>query len=186
MRKLSEIIVEDGITDKSSYNWVRKASRGIIIKDNKVLMIYSNAFNDYTFPGGGVKRDESYQKALYRELSEEVGAKGIKIVKAFGQTLELRRSFHHKGEQYRQISKYFVCRVASFGEQNLEKREEDHGAEPVWIEPAKALAHNEKVKQDVMHQRRGAKTTIIRENIVLKHLIKEGIKWENLKSLKNI
>jgi hypothetical protein len=37
-----------------------------------------------------------------------------------------------------------------------------------------------------MHQRRGAKTTIIRENIVLKHLIKEGIKWKNLKSLKSI
>jgi hypothetical protein len=34
-----------------------------------------------------------------------------------------------------------------------------------------------------MHQRRGAKTTIIRENIVLRHLIKEGIKWENLKWL---
>ena len=186
MRKLSEIIVEDGIKNKHSYNWVRKASRGIILKDNKVLMIYSHAFNDYTFPGGGVKREESYQRALYRELSEEVGARGIKIVKAFGQTLELRKSFHHVGEQYRQISKYFICSVAAFGQQNLEQREQWHGAEPVWIEPAKALAHNEMVKQDDMHQRRGAKTTIIRENIVLRHLIKEGIKWENLKWLMTI
>jgi hypothetical protein len=33
-----------------------------------------------------------------------------------------------------------------------------------------------------MHQQRGAKTTIIRENIVLQQLIDEGIvKWENLK-----
>ena len=31
MRKLSEIIVEDGIKNKHSYNWVRKASRGIIL-----------------------------------------------------------------------------------------------------------------------------------------------------------
>ncbi|MGI6787183.1 MAG: NUDIX hydrolase [Acholeplasmataceae bacterium] len=176
MRKLSEIIVEDGIKDKNSYNWVRKASRGIVLKDDKVLMIYSPVFDDYTFPGGGVKKDESYQRALYRELREEVGAKNIKIVRAFGQTLEVRKSFHYKGEQYRQISKYFICRVEEFGEQQLDKREEDHGAIPLWIEPAKALAHNQSVQQDEMHQRRGAKTTIIRENIVLKMIIKEGIK----------
>ncbi len=176
MKKLSKIIVEDGIKDISAYNWVRKAARGIIVQDNKVLMIYSHSYDDYTFPGGGVKRDESYQKALYRELKEEVGARGIKIIKAFGQTLEVRKSYHHENQQYRQISKYFICRVTHFGNQQLEEREADHGAMPVWIEPGKALAHNESVKKDVMHQRRGAKTTIVRENIVLKALIEEGIK----------
>lgn len=175
MRKLSKVIVEDTIKDPTQYNWVRKASRGIIIKDGKVLMIYSKSYDDYTFPGGGVKRGESYQRALYRELGEEVGAKGIKIVKAFGQTLEVRRSFRYENENYRQISKYFICTVKYFGNQDLEKREEIHGALPIWITPEEALAHNESVVSDAMHQQRGAKTTILRENIVLKTLIKEGI-----------
>lgn len=176
MRKLSKIIYEEPGMDANTYNWVRKASRGIIIKDDKVLMVYSKSFDDYTFPGGGVKRGETYQKALYRELSEEVGGIGIRIVKAFGQTLEIRKSFRYEGEQYRQISKFFVCTIKKYGDQDLEAREEYHGVLPVWITPQEALAHNEKVQNDDMHQQRGAKTTILRENIVLKILIEEGMK----------
>lgn len=175
MKKLSKVIIEDGIQDTHSYNWVRKSSRGIIVSEGKVLMVYSKSFDDYTFPGGGVKKGETYQRALYRELNEEVGAKGIRIIKAFGQTLELRKSFRYEGESYRQISKYFICTVHSYGEQALEKREFDHGVLPVWITPAEALAHNEVVATNEMHQKRGAKTTILRENIVLQALIEEKI-----------
>lgn len=176
MRKLSKIIIEDGANDFNENSWVRKTARGIFIKDDKVLMVYSSGFDDYTFPGGGVKKSETYQKALYRELAEEVGAFGIKIIKAFGQTLEVRKSVRFTGESYRQISKYFIVSAIGFGEQDLEQREANHGVDPIWIKPEEALVHNEKVMLNEMHQQVGAKTTILRDNIILKTLIKEGLK----------
>lgn len=174
MRKLSKIIVEEGIT-KNEYRWVRKTSRAIIIKDGKLLMVYSKMFNDYTFPGGGLKKGESYKRALARELKEEVGAERFEILDAFGQTLELRRSYRAKEYNYRQISKYFICDIKLFGNQDLDKSEKRHGVLPIWVKPEVALSHNEEVIKDEIHQRRGLRTALRRENIVLRKIIEEGI-----------
>lgn len=84
MRKLSEIIVEDGIKDKNSYNWVRKASRGIVLKDDKVLMIYSPVFDDYTFPGGGVKKDRVINGLFIVNYEKKLGRRILKLLELLG------------------------------------------------------------------------------------------------------
>jgi uncharacterized membrane protein YczE/8-oxo-dGTP pyrophosphatase MutT (NUDIX family) len=54
---------------------VRKTSRAIIIKDNKILMQYLKNADFYILPGGGKKAFESYASCLKRELLEEAGYK---------------------------------------------------------------------------------------------------------------
>lgn len=173
MRNLGKIIIESGVAD-NRFRWTRKTARAIIYKDKKVLLVYSDFYNDYTFPGGGVRKNESYSSALQRELSEEVGAKQIKIIGAYGQTLEYRKDYRSANSNYRQLSKYFLVEVLVFGKQKLEPKEVIHGVNPVWISPQEALTHNQMVMNDETHSKPGLATALKRENLVLERLIEEG------------
>ncbi|MCX6752470.1 MAG: NUDIX domain-containing protein [Candidatus Nomurabacteria bacterium] len=53
--------------------------------DGKILMVrISYAHRKWTFPGGGVKRKESFEEAAIRELEEEVGIKTQHLIEMGG------------------------------------------------------------------------------------------------------
>jgi 8-oxo-dGTP diphosphatase len=59
---------------------------GVIIKDNKILLIKRNRDpfkNKWSLPGGYVEYSEKVEDAVIRELSEETGL-NVKINKLFG------------------------------------------------------------------------------------------------------
>lgn len=68
--------------DKSSF--LRLAARGIVLKGEEILMLYTQRYDDYTLPGGGIDEGENQIEGLIRELAEETGAQNIRNVKAFG------------------------------------------------------------------------------------------------------
>ena len=51
----------------------RKVVRGIGLHDGKLIMLYSDKYGNYSFPGGGMKKDESAIDCLKREVNEETG-----------------------------------------------------------------------------------------------------------------
>ncbi|MCR5462118.1 MAG: NUDIX domain-containing protein [bacterium] len=51
----------------------RKVVRGIGLHDGKLIMLYSAKYGNYSFPGGGMKKDESAIDCLKREVNEETG-----------------------------------------------------------------------------------------------------------------
>ncbi len=169
---LAPIIIEDGI-DQSKVHKMRTTVRGIIRKGNKVLMVYSPTFSDYTFPGGGVKDGEDLYTALYRELKEELGVTEIKDIEPYGILKELRHGLNKNGQTYEQTSYYYTCEVGTLGLQNLAWREQQHGVIPTWVDIKEALKQNMSIQFDHHHTKEGMKTVIMRENTILRTLLED-------------
>ena len=164
------MIIEDGLIQQGALKH-RKTVRAIIKNDkNELLMVYSKWFDDYTFPGGGVKQDENEIDGLKRELKEELGALSVEVKQVVGQIQELRYGITGTDDVFLQTSKYYLCEILQFGKQELIGREILHGIEPRWVKAENALMQNMKVMNNSHHQVKGLKTVLIRENNVLRAL----------------
>ena len=144
MKQLGSLIVSKTIENQTVEKY-RLASRGIIYKDGKILMIYAKFYNDYTFPGGGVEEGEDEIKALKRECIEEAGVV-IKNVRPFYKTLE-KRDIDSDTILWHE-SHYYLCEIEKYCDTHLEDYEVELGYTPVWIDVIDAIKFNlEKMEQ---------------------------------------
>lgn len=127
--------------DQSSF--LRLAARGIILKGEDILMLYTQRYDDFTLPGGGIDEGENQVEGLIRELAEETGAKNIRHVEAFGLYEEFR-PWSRDGFEIMQMKSYcFTCEIdEQLGETSLEDYEVNNGMKPVWINVHDAIKHN--------------------------------------------
>ena len=68
----------------------RHAARGIVVKGESILLLYTERYHDYSLPGGGIDEGEDEIAGLIRELKEETGAQGVRNVEAFARYDEYR------------------------------------------------------------------------------------------------
>lgn len=148
MRLLAEIDRTPGIPHQGrTIN--REAVRAIILKDNQLLMIQSSCDGDYKFPGGGIKKGESHQSALTREVNEESGARISKLIGEFGCVIEYDRPIEKRFDLFKMTSYYYLVEVElKLGLQHLEEYEYELGFSPEWISIADALAINQTLLRD--------------------------------------
>ena len=127
--------------DQSSF--LRLATRSIILKGDDILMLYTQRYDDYTLPGGGIDDGEDQIQGLKRELEEETGALNIRNIKAYGLYEEFRPWYKDDFDIMHMKSYCYTCEIdEQLGETNLEDYEIKNGMKAVWINVYDAIEHN--------------------------------------------
>ncbi|MFN3312167.1 MAG: NUDIX hydrolase [Hyphomonas sp.] len=149
----------------------RRAARGIVLRETSILLLFTERYNDFSFPGGGVAEGEDLIDGLRRELEEETGASNVRVQRGYGYIEELRPHWQPGFDLMHMTSHFFVCDIdPELRAPKMEDYETANGMRPVWVGLDEALAHNRGVMQ-----RREAKMglSIQRETFMLEELAKD-------------
>lgn len=167
MNLIKTIIHPDVISTKGSI-FRREAARGIVLKGNSVLLLFTKRYNDYSFPGGGIENGEDIELCLSRELAEEAGAKNVKIKQYCGY-IEETRPFHRNGyELMHMTSHFYMCEIDNdLEEPKMESYEIKNGMRPVWVNLDVAINHN---KQVIQSNDKSMGQSIYRETFMLEKI----------------
>ena len=150
----------------------RHAARGIVIKGEDILLLYTQRYHDYSLPGGGIDEGEDEVAGLMRELQEETGARGIRNVKPFARYDEYRPWYKNDADIIHMISHCYVCEIDDeLGDTAFESHEISNGMKPVWMNIHQAIAHNE----DIIANSDKKGLSIDRETFLLKVIAQELI-----------
>lgn len=133
-----------GIEETNNYKInKRKAVRGVIIKNNELLMIKTNK-GDYKFPGGGVNSEENNFEALKREVKEESGYTVTNVIKLIGKVIDRKIDKFNENCIFEMESDYYLCEVDMIVcEQSLEEYEAKLEFKPVWVKIDEAILAND-------------------------------------------
>ena len=125
--------------------FTRLATRSIAIQGKSILLLYTERYEDYSFPGGGLDRGEDKIEGMIRELSEETGAKEVKNIKPFGVYEEYRPWYKPDYDIQHMVSYCYTCEIdKELGRSNLESYEINNGMKAIWINIHEAIKHNKK------------------------------------------
>ena len=83
--------------------------RAIVIDENNRILLVKHTYENYWFlPGGGVKKGETFDQAIIRELREETGYEA--------NTMELFGVYNNTYEGKRDTVVVFICKDGKLGE----------------------------------------------------------------------
>ena len=120
-----------GDNREPTFSHTDEGCRGILVRDDKILLIYYKSKDLYLIPGGGLEAHESLEECCERELAEETGIR----VNAHTHYLTLEEYYH----EYYFKSHYFLCKFVGQCEQTLTENEKKNGLEPRWVDFDEAL-----------------------------------------------
>ncbi len=129
------------LSDKSTFT--RLSTRSIAMIDDNILLMYTERYDDYSLPGGGLDQEEDIVEGMIRELSEETGAIGITNIQPFGIYEEYRPWYKPEFDVQHMISYCYTCDVhPELGIPNLESYEIKNGMKASWVNIHEAIKHN--------------------------------------------
>lgn len=168
--KLLKKIINPELKTLEGTIFKRIAARGIIIKDDKILLMYTKYYDDYSLPGGGVDSEEALIEGLKRELSEETGAQEIEVLSEYGYIDEYRPYHKENYDLMHMISYIYLCDINSeLQEAQLEDYEIANGMKAKWIDIEEAIKHN----KEIIGNNDDIGLSIKRETYILERIKKE-------------
>ncbi len=148
--------------------FTRLATRSITLQGDSILLLYTERYEDYSLPGGGLDEGESKIEGMIRELNEETGANDIKNIKPFGLYEEYRPWYKPDFDIQHMLSYCFTCDVnKDLGVAKMESYEAKNGMKAKWVNIHEAIAHNKKTMDS--SQKKGM--SIERETFLLKLIV---------------
>jgi len=127
----------------------RDAVRAIILKEGKILLVFSEESQEYKFPGGGVKDLEGKESALRREVLEEVGRQVNSINESLGYVDQIYNDIYDDRKYFFLRSYYFFCEISEDKfDQDLDIYERKLKFVPKWVTIDEAIKMNQ-IKYDV-------------------------------------
>jgi len=122
----------------------RDSVRAIIMKRDKLLMVYSEVSNEYKFPGGGIIKPEIKETALRREVLEEVGKKVQSVNESLGYVDQIYNDIYDNRKYFFLRSYYFFVEVYDEDlEQDLDLYERDLKFVSKWVTIDEAIKINQ-------------------------------------------
>jgi len=156
----------DSLENKSVFT--RLATRSIVLQGANILLLYTERYEDYSLPGGGLDLGEDKTEGMIRELKEETGARDIKNIKPFGAYEEYRPWHKPDYDIQHMVSYCYTCDInTQLGETNLESYEIKNGMKAKWVNIHEAIAHNNKTIASSI--KKGM--SIERETFLLKRIV---------------
>ncbi|MGF1769961.1 NUDIX domain-containing protein [Enterovibrio makurazakiensis] len=170
MRILKTSTHPDVLPLKGKSLFQRLASRAIVVRENDILLLFTERYHDYSLPGGGIDVNENQIDGLVRELKEETGANNIRNIRPFGSYEEFRPWHKPDFDVVHMISYCFWCDIDDqLGEVSLEDYEVKNGMRPVWMNIHEAIEHNKKTMAESDKQG----LSIVRETYLLELIASE-------------
>ncbi|MDP2807168.1 MAG: NUDIX domain-containing protein [bacterium] len=110
----------------------RPSVYGVIIHDDKILMLRNKSNGKLFFPGGGVNLAETLSDALSREIREETGIE-----------IEVEKFLHFKEQffywdpgdvAYHMFNFFYICQPKTFILLNDDEVDDEEAEKPRWID----------------------------------------------------
>jgi len=156
---------------------IRYASRGIVIKDDKIAILNKVNKNEFKLPGGGIEGSETPEDAFKREALEETSCE-VDIINCLGIIEE-----HKTLANFKQISYVFVGKVTKdTNECHFTEKESDEGAKILWatLQEGLELITNcfDKIVGSKYENEYHTKFIVYRDKTILEYYLKKtGDSW---------
>ena len=103
----------------------RTACRGIVLRNNEILLSYETVTGQWMLPGGGIEAGEKEKDCCVREVAEETGF----LIRPTECVLEIDEYY----ENFKWVNRYFFGEVTGETAIRLTEREKQVGMEPRWL-----------------------------------------------------
>ena len=119
--------IVDIVGDNYFGKWdkTRTACRGIILRDNRLLLSYETRTGQWMLPGGGLEDNEDERECCVREVAEETGF----LIRPTECVFEIDEYY----EDFKWVNRYFFGEVTGETAVQLTEREKEVGMEPRWL-----------------------------------------------------
>lgn len=149
--------------------FVRPSARCIIIKNELIAVVYSQKYDYYKFPGGGIEKNETPIDACIRETKEETGIIIESKDLSFYGIVKRKEKINENTLFIQDNYYYLVNRFNLTNMQNLDKYEQEEGFTLKFVSPSEMIDVNLNHSHGNTNQ-----TMLLRDAKICELLIKEG------------
>lgn len=105
--------------------------RGVVIRQNKILITFARKLDIYMLPGGKLEKNETERECCIREIIEETGI----VPQIYNPVLEINEHY----DNIKWVNKYFIAKAINQRDKFLTEKEKECELETIWMSIAEIM-----------------------------------------------